>query len=66
MVDMAKHKLPADILEYFRREGSRGGKLGGSAGGKAAAARMTPKQRVARAKKAGVAAAASRSARKAR
>jgi hypothetical protein len=41
---VAKKKFPADILEFFRREGSRGGKK--------AAAALTPEQRATRAKKA--------------
>jgi hypothetical protein len=44
---MAKKDLPADVLEFFRREGSRGGKK--------AAAALTPEQRRARAKKASLA-----------
>jgi hypothetical protein len=44
---MAK-KLPPDILEYFARQGAKGGKIGG----KRAAAAMTPEERTARAKKA--------------
>jgi hypothetical protein len=39
-----KKKLPPDILEFFRKQGSKGGKI--------AAAAMTPEARVARAKKA--------------
>jgi hypothetical protein len=41
---MAKRKLPSDILDYFKKEGSRGGKK--------AAASLTPEQRSARAQKA--------------
>lgn len=41
---MAKRKLPPDVLDYFKKEGSRGGKK--------AAASMTPEQRSARAQKA--------------
>jgi hypothetical protein len=44
---MAKQKLPPDVLEYFRKQGSRGGKK--------AAASLTPAQRTARAKKAALA-----------
>jgi hypothetical protein len=44
---MAKKKLPADVLEFFRKAGSRGGKK--------AAAALTPDQRKARAKKASLA-----------
>jgi len=49
---MKRKKLPRDVLEYFRGQGKRGGKIGGSAGGKKAAASMTPEQRSARARKA--------------
>jgi hypothetical protein len=52
---MAK-KLPEDILAFFRRAGSRGGKLGGPR----ALETMTPEARVARAKKASAAAVAAR------
>ncbi len=41
---VAKKKLPPEVLEYFRKEGSKGGKK--------AAANLTPAQRRARAKKA--------------
>jgi hypothetical protein len=44
---MAKRKLPPDILDYFKKAGSRGGKK--------AAASMTADQRSARAKKAALA-----------
>jgi hypothetical protein len=49
---MAKKKLPPEVLEYFREQGSIGGKAGGSLGGKVAAQSMTPEQRVERAKRA--------------
>jgi hypothetical protein len=55
---MAKKKLPPEILEFFRKHGTKGGKLGG----KRAAENMTPAERVARAKKASAAAAAVRRA----
>ena len=45
---MARKKLPAEVLEWFRQQGIKGGSLGG----KAAAANMTPEQRQERAKKA--------------
>src|SRR5579864_948815 len=43
-----KGKLPPDVLEFFRKQGARGGKIGG----KRSLETMTPEQRVARAKKA--------------
>lgn len=45
---MARKKLPPEVLEFFRKQGTRGGKIGG----KKAAASMTPEQRSARARKA--------------
>ena len=45
-------KLPPEVLEFFRKEGAKGGKLGGSIGGKKAAEGMTPEQRSERARKA--------------
>jgi hypothetical protein len=54
---MAKTKLPPEVLEFFRRQGAKGGKKGGSLGGKATAAKLTPEQRSARAKKAAAASA---------
>jgi hypothetical protein len=54
---MAK-QLPADVLEFFRKQGSKGGKIGG----KRSLETMTPAQRTARARKAGTAAAAARKA----
>jgi hypothetical protein len=44
---MAKKKLPPDVLDYFKKEGRRGGKK--------AAASLTPEERSARAKKAALA-----------
>jgi hypothetical protein len=44
---MAKKRLPPEILDYFKKEGSRGGKK--------AAASMTAEQRSARAQKAALA-----------
>jgi hypothetical protein len=61
---MAKKRLPPEVLEFFRKQGAKGGKLGGSIGGKKAAASMTPGERTARAKKASTAAAAARKAKK--
>lgn len=45
---MNKKKLPPEVLEYFRQQGAKGGKLGGSK----AWANLTPEERSARAKKA--------------
>lgn len=53
-------RLPATVLAQFCAQGRRGGKLGGSAGGLKAAANMTPAQRKARARKAGLAGAKAR------
>ena len=44
---MAK-QLPADVLEYFRKQGARGGRIGG----KRSLETMTAAERTARAKKA--------------
>ncbi len=59
---MATKKLPPEVLDFFRKQGAKGGKLGGSAGGKKAAAGMTPDERSARATKASAAAVAARKA----
>lgn len=59
---MGKKKLPPDVLEWFRQQGAKGGKLGGPMGGKIAAANMTKEERVARAKKASAAAVTARKA----
>jgi len=61
---MGSKKLPREVLEFFRKQGAKGGKLGGSMGGKKAAASMTPKERIARAKKASDAAVLARKAKK--
>lgn len=45
---MKKQKLPPDVLEYFRQQGAKGGKIGGSK----AWANLTPEERSERAKKA--------------
>jgi hypothetical protein len=50
---MKGKKLPKDVMEFFRKSGREGGKIGGPA----AAAAMTPEQRTARAKKAAAASA---------
>jgi hypothetical protein len=59
---MAKKKLPPEVLEYFRKQGARGGKIGGKIGGKRSLETMTPEERTARAKKASTAAVAARKA----
>jgi hypothetical protein len=55
---MAK-RLPPDVLDYFRKQGAKGGKIGG----KMALETMTAAERRARAKKAGEASAVARKAR---
>jgi hypothetical protein len=55
MPAMAK-RLPAAVLEYFRQQGARGGRIGG----KRSLETMTADERSARAKKASQAAAAAR------
>jgi hypothetical protein len=57
---MSKKKLPEDILEYFRRQGKIGGKLGGAK----AWENLTPEERSARAKHAVAAREAKRKARR--
>ena len=49
---MANKKLPLEVLEYFRKEGAKGGKIGGKIGGKRSLVTMTPEQRSERARKA--------------
>jgi hypothetical protein len=49
-------KLPSDVLEFFREQGARGGRIGG----KRSLETMTPRQRAARARKASRAAAKAR------
>lgn len=46
-------KLPREVIEFFRKQGARGGKIGG----KRSLETMTPKERTARAKKAAAASA---------
>jgi hypothetical protein len=53
-------RLPSHVLEYFREQGAKGGRIGG----KRSLETMTPAQRIARAKKASAAAARKRSAAK--
>lgn len=57
---MAKKKLPPKVLEFFRKQGAKGGKIGG----KRSLETMTPEQRTARAKKASAAAVEARKAKK--
>ena len=45
---MARKKLPQEVLEFFRKQGAKGGKIGGTA----RAANMTPEQRSEAARKA--------------
>jgi hypothetical protein len=61
---MAKKKLLPEVLEYFRKQGAKGGKIGGKIGGKRSLETMTPEERSARAKKASAAAVAARKAKK--
>ncbi len=53
-------KLPKAILDEFKRQGAKGGKIGGPL----SAARLTPAQRRKRARAAGLASAAARKRRK--
>jgi hypothetical protein len=57
---MQKKKLPFEVLEYFRRQGSIGGKLGGNR----SLQTMTRAERVARAKKASAATVVARAKKK--
>ena len=41
---MAKNKLSAAALEFFREAGRRGGKKRGAAGGRAVVSKMTPEE----------------------
>jgi hypothetical protein len=59
---MAKRRLPTEVLNYFRKQGARGGKIGG----KMALETMTAAQRRERARKAGEASAAARKAKAAK
>ena len=51
-------RLPPEVLEFFRKQGAKGGKIGG----KRSLETMTPEERSARAKKASDAAVAARKA----
>jgi hypothetical protein len=57
---MAKKRLPPEVLEFFRQQGAKGGKIGG----KRSLETMTPIERSVRAKKASDAAAVARKAKK--
>lgn len=57
-----RDNVPEEILEFFRKQGAKGGKIGG----KRSLETMTPEERVARAKKAAAAAAAARTAKAAK
>ena len=54
--------LPPEVLEFFRKQGAKGGKIGGKIGGQRSLETMTPEERSARAKKASAAAVAARKA----
>lgn len=57
-------QMPEEVLEFFREQGAKGGKIGGAKGGKIGGKRsletMTPEERTERARKAGLAAAKKR------
>jgi hypothetical protein len=57
---MKKKAIPEDVLDYFRKQGAKGGKIGG----KRSLETMTPEERAARASLAGQASAAVRAAKK--
>ena len=59
---MANRKLPPEVLDFFRKQGAKGGKLGGSKGGQATAANMTAEERSERARNAVAAREAKRAA----
>ena len=59
---MKKKAIPEDVLDYFRQQGAKGGKIGG----KRSLETMTPEERAARASLAGQASAAARAAKKAK
>jgi hypothetical protein len=55
---MAKKRLPPEVLEYFRQQGAKGGRIGGAR----ALETMTAAERKDRARKGGLKAAANRRA----
>jgi hypothetical protein len=57
---IVRTKLPPDVLEFFRRQGAKGGKIGG----KRSLQTMTQEERTARAKKAAAKSAEVRMSRK--
>jgi hypothetical protein len=59
---MKKKAIPKDVLDYFRKQGAKGGEIGG----KRSLETMTPEERAARASLAGLASAAARAAKKAK
>jgi hypothetical protein len=59
---MPKKKLPPEVLDFFRKQGAKGGKIGGKIGGKRSLETMTAEERSARAKKASAAAVVARKA----
>jgi hypothetical protein len=59
---MATKKLPPEVLQFFRDQGRKGGKLGG----KRSLETMTPEERTERARKAGAVSAAKKRAKKAK
>ena len=61
-MSFAVTKLPVEVLEFFRQQGAKGGRIGG----KRSLETMTPEQRSARARKAGKAAAKARKAKAAK
>jgi hypothetical protein len=61
---MGRSKLPPEVLEYFRKQGAKGGKIGGPIGGKRSLETMTPEQRRQRAKVAAKASVVARAKRK--
>jgi hypothetical protein len=61
---MGRSKLPPAVLEFFKKQGAKGGKIGGSKGGKRSAEMLTPEARSERARIAAKASAAVRAGKK--
>jgi hypothetical protein len=57
---MKKEKFPPEVLEFFKQQGAKGGKIGGSKGWE----HLSPEERTARAKRAVAAREAKRAASK--